>query len=205
MLLCHSSVRVGRPRRRAASWPARQTQAGVLTGPAGAQEALPELFDKLVLIGGECQPASGEQIMQGRRCLLRLAPRCAAGRRTQGPRCCAEYGFRNVRSLDSYGACHPYLVPHKAYPAVGAAERAWADQPVAAIALIEMSRDWHADLQLCLDLLRWVLHARSCPHAGPCRRSLRRLPPPALPMQPARLPHLRTRASNQLSCAGARG
>ena len=60
--------------------------------------------------------------------------------------------YRNVHTLEEYGACHPELVPHKRFPAVS--DRAWADQPVAAIALIEMSRDWHQDLQLCLDLLR---------------------------------------------------
>ena len=64
----------------------------------------------------------------------------------------AGYGFNNVRTLEDFGACHPELVPHKPYNPV--ADTSWAQQPVAALALIDISRDWHEDLQLCLDLLR---------------------------------------------------
>ena len=70
---------------------------------------------------------------------------------------CAGYGYNNVRTLEDFGACHPNLVPHKPYDPV--TDTSWAQQPVAALALIDISRDWHEDLQLCLDLLRYVFQA----------------------------------------------
>ncbi|CAG9466480.1 unnamed protein product [Pedinophyceae sp. YPF-701] len=63
-----------------------------------------------------------------------------------------EHGFQNVASMLEYTKCRPELVPHldlgprPPYAAVG-------KQPVAAIVVLEMPEDWHAELQVMVDLL----------------------------------------------------
>lgn len=65
----------------------------------------------------------------------------------------AGYGYENVRSLEEYSAHHPSMVPHKQY-AEPVGDASWAQQPVAAVMCMELSRDWHQDLQVILDLCR---------------------------------------------------
>ena len=69
--------------------------------------------------------------------------------------CVAGYGYKNVHSMDEFAACHPEMVPHyvKEYKQPQG-DVSWAEQPVAAVMCMEISREWHQDLQIILDLCR---------------------------------------------------
>ncbi|KAK9816340.1 hypothetical protein WJX74_004088 [Apatococcus lobatus] len=91
------------------------------------REDAQELQHQLVLVTGRCN-RSGVEILQG-------------------------YGYENVRSLEEFAACHPSMVPHKKY-LQPTGDVGWAQQPVAAVVCMELSQDWHQDLQVILDLCR---------------------------------------------------
>ena len=55
--------------------------------------------------------------------------------------------------ISDFAACYPHALPNKKYPEVK--DRAWADKPVAAVVVVETPENWHEDLQVICDLLRY--------------------------------------------------
>lgn len=67
--------------------------------------------------------------------------------------CDSGYGFKNVALIADYAACHPHALPNKKYGEIK--DRDWADKPVAAVVVVETPENWHEDLQVICDLLRY--------------------------------------------------
>lgn len=65
-----------------------------------------------------------------------------------------SYGYNKVASIDEYAKAHSHVMPNKGWPELPAEQTAWAQEPVAAVIVVETPVDWHQDLQVICDLLR---------------------------------------------------
>ncbi|KAK9823437.1 hypothetical protein WJX72_002729 [[Myrmecia] bisecta] len=65
-----------------------------------------------------------------------------------------SYGFKKVATVKEYSIAHPHCLPNKRYPDPPEGDVSWAEEPVAAVIVVETPEEWHEDLQVICDLLR---------------------------------------------------